>query len=120
MKIVSFNQFLSEEVASTKTAENFEAFSDNRLKGASVIATNAEEKGGDAMLTFHHFNVKLPYYEKAKNGEMNIDEAKQEYKDLLEKLYLATKDDMAIEQIAFQELVGKIEVVGELLIKTKN
>ncbi len=118
MRILSFKIF--EEETSVKTTENLEDFSDNRLKGASDIATKAEEKGGDAMLTYHHFYVKLPYYEKAKNGSMNLDDAKQEYKDLLEQLYLATKGDMDIEQIAFQELVGKIEVLGELIIKTQR
>ena len=53
----------------------------------SAIA-NAKEKGGAALLTYHHFEVKLPYYEKAAKGELNFDEAKTEYKDLLEKLYL--------------------------------
>ncbi len=41
----------------------------------------------------------------------------KEYKDLLEKLYSSTKNDMDIEQIAFQELLGKMEVLGELIIK---
>ena len=94
-----------------------EIFAEKRLKGATKIADNAKEKGGVSMLTYHHFEVKLPYYEKAAKGELNIDDAKEEYKDLLEKLYLATKGDMDIEQIAFQELVGKIEVLGELIIK---
>jgi hypothetical protein len=39
---------------------------------------------------------------------------------LLEQLYSATKGDMDIEQIAFQELVGKIEVLGELLIEKEK
>ncbi len=46
-----------------------------------------------------------------------MEDAKKEYKDLLEKLYLGTKDNMGIEQIEFQELVGKMEVLGELIIK---
>jgi hypothetical protein len=96
-----------------------EKFADTRLSGAEKIVDNAEKKGGLSMLTYHHFKVKLPYYEKAKKGELKMDEAKKEYKDLLEKLYIATKDDMDIEQIAFQELVGKIEVLGEIIIKEK-
>jgi hypothetical protein len=43
----------------------------------------------------------------------------KEYKKLLEQLYNSTKDGMDIKQIQFQELVGKIEVLGELLIKDK-
>jgi len=97
----------------------FEKFADTRMSGAKKISDNAKEKGGLALLTYHHFKVKLPYYNKATKGDLNIDDAKKEYKDLLEKLYSATKDNMDIEQIPFQELVGKIEVLGELIIKNK-
>lgn len=97
--------------------DKLESFAETRLGGAEKIADNAKEKGGAALLTYHHFEVKLPYYEKAAKGDLNIDDAKKEYKDLLEKLYESTKGDMGIEQIAFQELVGKIEVLGELIIK---
>ena len=105
----------AEEIADSN--EKIADFAETRLGGAEKIADNAKEKGGLALLTYHHFEVKLPYYEKAAKGELNFDEAKTEYKDLLEKLYLATKGDMDIQQIDFQELVGKIEVLGELIIK---
>lgn len=97
--------------------DKLESFAETRLGGAETIAGNAKEKGGAALLTYHHFEVKLEYYEKASKGELDMDEAKKEYKDLLEELYQATKSDMDIEQIAFQELLGKMEVLGELIIK---
>lgn len=102
-----------------EAAETFEEFAETRLGGAEKIANSAKEKGGDAMLTYHHFHVKLPYYEKAVNDKLDFDKAKEEYNELLEELYKSTKKDMAISQIAFQKLVGKIEVLGELLIKRK-
>lgn len=97
--------------------DKLESFAETRLGGAETIASNAKEKGGLALLTYHHFEVKLEYYEKASKGELDMEDAKKEYKDLLEKLHTSTKDDMGIEQIAFQELVGKIEALGELIIK---
>jgi len=97
--------------------KDFNEFASTRLGGAEKITDNAKEKGGVALLTYHHFEVKLPYYKKASEGKFDIDEAKKEYKDLLEELYSATKGDMDIQQIDFQELVGKIEVLGELIIK---
>lgn len=100
--------------------EEFESFADSREEGAAKIVKSAKEKGGLALLTWHHFKVKLSYYKKAAAGKFDLEEAKKEYKDLLEKLYLATKGDMDIEQVAFQELVGKIEVVGELIIKEET
>ena len=88
-------------------------FVNNRMNGAAKITQNAKEKGGDALLTYHHFVVKLPYYEKAKNGEMDIDAAKKEFAETLSKISL----DM--DQTTFQTEVGRLEVLGELFINNK-
>ena len=89
-------------------------------KGAEKIAEAAKEKGGDAMLTYYHFNVKLPYYEKASNGDFNGDKAREEYETLVDQLVKATSEKgLNISQNEFQKLVGKIEVLGELLIEYK-
>ena len=88
-------------------------FVNNRMNGAAKITQNAKEKGGDALLTYHHFVVKLPYYEKAKNGEMDIDAAKKEFLETLGKISL----DM--DQTTFQTEVGRLEVLGELFINNK-
>jgi hypothetical protein len=86
--------------------------------GATKIAEGAKERGGNALLTYNHFVVKLPYYKKAAKGWSKEDResAVKEYGDLLEELY-STKDSVKIDQTAFQKLVGKIEVLGELVIK---
>ena len=100
-----------------ETMESLEEFSSNRLAGATKIAQGAKEKGGDALLTYHHFVVKLPYYKQGVDGQLNFAQIESEYKKKLNELYAATKNGMGIEQIAFQELVGEIEVLGELLIR---
>ena len=117
--MISLKQLLDlrEEIIVDKS---FTDFAEKRMGGAAKISGDAKDKGGLAILTYHHFVVKLPYYQKAKEGKIDLDQMKSEYKDLLEKLYLATKGDMDIEQIAFQELVGKIEVLGELIIKEQG
>ena len=97
-----------------------EEFAETREKGAEKIAKNAKEKGGFSMLTYHHFVVKLPYYKKAVEGKMDFEKARKEYHELVERLHKATKGDMKIQQVDFQKLVGKIEVLGELLIKNKK
>ena len=99
--------------------ESLQEFSENRLAGATKISKDAKEKGGDALLTYHHFHVKLPYYQKSADGELDMESLKEEYDDLLTDLYEATRNSMNISQVKFQELVGKIEVVGELLIENK-
>jgi hypothetical protein len=98
--------------------QKFKEFSEARLMGATKIAEGAKERGGHAMLTYHHFIVKLPYYKAAIKGwtKDDRDSAVNEYNQLVEELYL-TRSSVKIDQTAFQKLVGKIEVFGELVIK---
>ena len=91
----------------------FEDFAEKRFKGAKKIADNAKEKGGVSMLTYHHFQVKLPYYTKAEKGKMDMEVAKKEF----EKTY--KKISLGMTQIEFQREVGRLEVLGELLLKNK-
>ena len=99
--------------------KTFEDFSKKRGEGASKIAENAKEKGGLSILTYYHFDVKAPYYKKAEQGKLDLVKSKKELKALVEELYQGI-NDMSIKQIAFQKLVGKIEVLGELLIEDKE
>jgi hypothetical protein len=94
--------------------ETFETFANNRLSGAEKIIKSAKEKGGDAMLTYHHFNVKPSYYKKAIDGKFDIEAAKKEY----EKTY--SKISLKMTQIEFQREVGRLEVLGELIIKNSK
>jgi hypothetical protein len=94
-------------------SKSFDTFAEKRMGGASKIADSAHEKGGPSMLTYHHFVVKLPYYKNASEGKFNLDDAKKEFKTLLKGL----SSDM--DQVGFQRLMGKLEVLGELIIKHK-
>jgi hypothetical protein len=96
--------------------ENFQEFAEKRLGGATKIVKNAKEKGGPAMLTYHHFVVKLPYYKKASEGKLDMDKTKKEFKENLDKLCEAGEN---MGQVEFQKIVGLIEVLGELIIKHK-
>lgn len=103
------------ELINEGSEEKLQEFAGTRLKGATKIANTAKEKGGPSMLTYHHFVVKLPYYKKASEGKLDFDKAKKEYDELLDKL--CKNENMG--QVEFQKLVGKLEVLGELLIKNK-
>ena len=92
----------------------FEEFSSKRLAGATKITKQAKEKGGPSMLTYHHFKVKLPYYEKASEGKFNFAATVKEFDSCVNKLAEKMEN---MEQIEFQKLMGRIEVLGELLIK---
>jgi hypothetical protein len=99
--------------------KTFEDFSKKRGEGAVKIADNSKEKGGLSILTYYHYDVKLPYYKKAEQGKIDLVKSKKELKQLIQDLYQGI-NDMSIKQIAFQKLVGKIEVLGELLIEDKE
>ena len=99
---------------------DFIEFSKKRYEGAKKISDMAKEKGGPAILTHHHFVVKLPYYEKAKSNLFDSDEMKKEYQELCNKLHSKMKNIEKFDQKEFQELLGKLEAIGELLIKMQS
>lgn len=93
--------------------ETFQEFATIRGKGATKISESAEKKGGLALLTWHHFKVKLPYYKKASEGKLDVEAAKKEYNETYKKISLN------MTQTEFQREVGRLEVLGELLIRNK-
>ena len=95
----------------TEAKESFETFAKNRLAGAEKIIANAKKKGGDALLTYTHFNVKPSYYKKAINGKFDKETAKKEFEETYKKISLN------MTQSEFQREVGRLEVLGELLIR---
>jgi hypothetical protein len=96
--------------------DNFSEFSEKRLKGATKITDQAKEKGGPSMLTYHHFHVKLPYYKDAAEGKFNFAASVKEFDYCVNTL---AKKMNNMEQVEFQKLMGRIEVLGELIIKHK-
>ena len=97
-----------------KTLDKFSEFADTREAGAEKIVDNAKKKGGLAMLTWHHFNVKLPYYKRAAAGKFDLAEAKKEFKKTYDKI------STSMSQIDFQTEMGRLEVLGELIIKEES
>ena len=76
--MIKLSNLLNEEVNDSKS---FTEFAETRGKGAEKIATTAEEKGGLALLTWHHFKVKASYYKKATEGKFDVDAAKKEFEE---------------------------------------
>jgi hypothetical protein len=97
----------------TEAKESFEDFAKKRGEGAAKIASNAEEKGGLALLTWHHFKVKASYYKKATEGKFNEEASVKEFEQTLKKISLN------MTPIEFQREMGRLEVLGELLIREK-
>jgi hypothetical protein len=96
---------------SKDTQETFETFADTREAGAEKISNTAKTKGGLALLTWHHFKVKLPYYKRAAAGKFDLDAAQKEFDATYKKI------STSMTQIEFQREVGRLEVLGELIIQ---
>ena len=94
--------------------ETLETFADTREAGAEKIADNAKKKGGLALLTWHHFKVKLPYYKRAAAGKFDLAEAQKEFDATYKKI------SSSMSQIEFQREVGRLEVLGELIIRNSK
>ena len=109
--MIKFQDILNE---AKKVKETFEEFAKTRGEGASKIADTAQSKGGLAMLTYNHFKVKAPYYKKATEGKFDKEAAEKEFEQTLKKISLK------MTPIEFQREVGRLEVLGELLIRDKK
>ena len=109
--MIKFSTILNEV---KKVKETFEEFAKKRGEGAAKIALNAEEKGGLALLTWHHFKVKAPYYKKATEGKFDKESSEKEFEKTLKSISLN------MTPIEFQREVGRLEVLGELLIRDKK
>lgn len=116
--ILDYEDFIYE--SSSSDVEKFSTFASNRLAGATKISNDAQDKGGDAMLTYHHFKVKLPYYKKAASGKFDFEKAEEELEDKIKELTKGLAGKIKIKQVEFQKLMGEIEVLGELLIKNEQ
>ena len=97
----------------TNESKPFEEFAGTRLKGAEKIADTTQEAGGLSLLTYKHYKVKLPYYKKASAGKLDKEAAKKEFDKTLKSISLS------MSQNEFQTEMGRLEVLGELLIENK-
>jgi hypothetical protein len=93
--------------------QTIEEFASTRLKGAEKIADTTQKKGGLSLLTYRHYKVKLPYYKKAVAGKLDKEVAKEEFSKTLKSISLN------MSQNEFQIEMGRLEVLGELLIENK-
>lgn len=94
--------------------EDILKFLQDRLKGATKIATEAAAKSGTAELTAWHFRAKLPEYRhlirmvKEKGPVKGY--CQQRFKYLTSKL-----KSKKVGQKEYQQLTGQLEVYGEVL-----
>ena len=101
------------ESQNDKDWKEFTPFVVKRLSGAEQIAKSSKEKGGASLLTYEHYNAKLPIYKSARK-KFNVKNAKEFFNQLKNKL------SYDMEQTEFQKVMGEMEVLGELIIKRES
>ena len=89
---------LIRQILREESQSKFEEFAQKRLEGATKITENAKEKGGPAMLTYHHFVVKLPHYKRAAEGKFDIDKSGKA---------MASVEGSKLEPLLFEGIIGK-------------
>lgn len=92
-------------------------FLKKRLEGAKKIANKAEEKGGVAILTAWHFKAKLPLYKQLTKQVEN-----SSVEETVKRRFEAAKKQLSLQltQREFQELMGELEVLGEVYLQIKH
>ena len=108
--MIRLKDILNEELVENT---DFLDFAGTRLKGAEKITNTTQEAGGLSLLTYKHYKVKLPYYKKASAGKLDKEAAKKEFDKTLKSISLS------MSQNEFQTEMGRLEVLGELLIENK-
>jgi hypothetical protein len=66
--MIKLKDMLNEELVQDT---DFLDFAGTRLKGAEKITNTTQEAGGLSLLTYKHYIVKLPYYQKASAGKLD-------------------------------------------------
>lgn len=96
-----------------------QSFFDKRKIAAEETATDAKKKGGPAKLTAWHFEAKNTPYAEAmqaikKKKDLNF------FKERCNSLKSMLKFDENLSQQEFQEIMGELEVWGEVYCKIKE
>ena len=119
MKFDDLYSLIEEEAypQQSTTTNNLIEFIRERKKAAGKIHIQSSRKPGPARLTAKHFEVKLPVYDKAiklLEDNKSLKVLKKEYMSILAQLRKNR------QPVKFQELTGKLEALGEILIKSSN
>jgi hypothetical protein len=96
--------------------DKFDEFLNKRKAGAEKLAASAKKKGGYSTLTAIHFAAKEKPYADCLKWEDK--EGKEKYfKAKAEEIYKKLADLDSLTQREFQDLMGRLEVYGEVYIR---
>lgn len=109
----------SEDFAQTKAPDKrLLEFVQARMSAAKKTASQSSRKPGPSRLTAAHSKAKLPVYRRVIDMIKRNDDLaalKSEYRSVLSQLRKNVR-----QPEKFQKLTGQLEVLGEVLIKSKN
>ena len=96
--------------------EKFDEFLNKRKAGAEKLAASAKAKGGYSILTAIHFAAKEKPYNDCLKWEDKEGKEKH-FKEKANEIYKQLSDLDSLTQREFQDLMGKLEVYGEVYIR---
>lgn len=96
--------------------EKFDEFLIKRKAGAEKLTASAKAKGGYSKLTEIHFAAKEKPYNDCLKWE-NKEGKEKHFKAKAEELYKKLADLDSLTQREFQDLMGQLEVYGEVYIR---
>lgn len=89
-----------------------------RKEGAEKIAVSTKEKGGPSKMTAWHFQAKLPQYDSVFKV-LSEPDPENKVKAKFDQLVASLSSKMD-SQRHFQEIMGEIEVWGEVLVQLRK
>jgi hypothetical protein len=111
-----FDAIYEKALITTNKDSKDQEFFEKRAAGAKKIQKAAQEKGGPSMLTSYHFKAKEKPYKDCINNLSDLAFSKAHAEDCLSQL----KDWHKMTQKEFQEVMGRLEVFGEVYIKLRE
>ena len=96
--------------------DKFDEFLNKRKAGAEKLAASAKKKGGYSTLTAIHFAAKEKPYNDCLKWEDKEGKEKH-FKEKAEEIYKKLADLDSLTQREFQDLMGRLEVYGEVYIR---
>jgi len=96
--------------------DKFDEFLNKRKAGAEKLEAQTRKKGGYSLLTAIHYAAKEKPYADALKWQ-NKEGKEKHFKEKAEEIYKKLADLDSLTQREFQDLMGRLEVYGEVYIR---
>jgi hypothetical protein len=113
---MNFDLVLEEIKKDMGVEDKFNEFLSKRKAGAEKLGVQTRKKGGYSLLTAIHYEAKEKPYADCLKWE-NKEGKEKHFKAKAEEIYKKLADLDSLTQREFQDLMGQLEVYGEVYIR---